>query len=166
THALREVLVRRPDADLVDARIRYGEMCGGGERVVRLELDHWPDGDAHGYERLLERMKLREQRRLHVRARLIARPEIVAERFDDVIGGDAEVRRALLDHLQHGVQHPGHRAERRVLLPEPAQAVEMAEELVGPVDEMYDHVLNGDCHHLSEADRRVALDLLDERHFP
>jgi hypothetical protein len=57
-----------------------------------------------------------------------------------VVGGDADVRRALLDHLEHRLQHADHRAERPVAaLGEAAQAVEVAEQLVGAVDQMDDH---------------------------
>ena len=66
-----------------------------GERVVGLELDHRPDDHAHRRERLLERLELRPQRRLDAVAGLVARPEVVAERLDDVVGRDADVRRAL-----------------------------------------------------------------------
>src|SRR5258708_37743446 len=40
--ALREILVRRPDADLQYALVRRGEMRGGGERSLPLEPDHRP----------------------------------------------------------------------------------------------------------------------------
>ena len=111
-HALREVLVGRPDADLLDAVVLAGDARGRGERVVGLELDHRPDGDSHGRERLLERLELREQRRVDARARLVPGPQVVAERLDHVVGRDADVRRAALEHLQHRVQHAGRRAER------------------------------------------------------
>src|SRR5581483_1814200 len=62
--ALRQVLVRCPDADLPHAFVGRGDAGGGGERVVRLELDHGPDGDAHGGEGLFQRVKLREERAL------------------------------------------------------------------------------------------------------
>ena len=68
-HALREVLVRRPDADLLDARIPRREVGRGGQRVVGLELDHRPHDDAHRRERLLERMELRPERGLDALAR-------------------------------------------------------------------------------------------------
>jgi hypothetical protein len=59
-----------------------------------------------------------------------------------VVGGDADVRRAFLDHLQHGVQHAGYRGEGLVFaLVETALAVEVAEELVRPVDEMDDQLI-------------------------
>ena len=77
-------------------------------------------------------------------AGLVARPEVVAEGLDDVIGRDADVRRAGLEHLQHGVQHAGRGAERLTVAPAAAAAaVEMAEQLVGAVDEVDDHVARG-----------------------
>jgi hypothetical protein len=57
-----------------------------------------------------------------------------------VVGRDADVRRAVLDHLEQHVQHARDGAERRGLaLLEAAAAVVMAEELVGAVDEVNDH---------------------------
>src|SRR5882672_6898311 len=47
-HALREILVVRPDAHLLDTRILCGEVRSRCESVVGLELDHRPDRDAHG----------------------------------------------------------------------------------------------------------------------
>jgi hypothetical protein len=105
------------------------------ESVVGLELDHRPDRDAHGGERVLERLKLREQVWLDALARLVIGPEVIAEGLDHVIGSDADVCGAGLDHLQHRVQHPGNGAKRLVLaLVEGALPVEMAEQLVGSVD--------------------------------
>src|SRR5437867_2827391 len=46
-HALRKILVRRPDAHFLDSLVQAGEMSGGGERVVCFELDHWPHRHAH-----------------------------------------------------------------------------------------------------------------------
>ncbi len=84
-------------------------------------------------------MKLREQRRFHAGARLVARPERVAERLDDVIGCDADVRRSGLDHLQNRIEHADHRAEGLILaFVEAAQAVKVAEQLVRAVDQMND----------------------------
>ena len=57
-----------------------------------------------------------------------------------MIGGYAQMGRALLDHLQHGVEHPDDRAAGPVLtLSKTPQPVEMPEQLVGAVDEVYDH---------------------------
>ena len=60
----------------------------------------------HGVERHLERMELREQRRIDAFAGLVAGPLVIAERLDDVVGGDAQVGRACLEHREHGVEHP------------------------------------------------------------
>ena len=59
-----------------------GDARRRGERVVGLELDHRPDDDAHRGERVLERMELREQRRLDAGRGLVAGPQVVAERLD------------------------------------------------------------------------------------
>ena len=85
-------------------------------------------------------MELREEGWLDAGRGLAARPELVAERLDDVVGGDADVALALLDHLEHRLQDADDGTERSVLaLVEAAQAVEVAKELVGAVDEMNDH---------------------------
>ena len=111
-----------------------------GKRIICLELLHRPDDDAHRLEGLLEWMELAEKRRLDALARLVSGPEVVPKRLDDVIGRDADMRRAALQHLQHRVQDAGYRAVRLVLtLVEAAQAVEMAEELVRSVYEVNDH---------------------------
>jgi len=57
-----------------------------------------------------------------------------------VIGRNADVRCSLLDHLQQGLQHADNRAEGLVLaFVEAAQAVEVPEQLVGPVYNVNDH---------------------------
>src|SRR5438132_4624731 len=85
-------------------------------------------------------MKLRPQSRIDAEAGLVSMPQIVAERFDDVIGGHADVRRPLFDHLEYAVQHSAHAAEARVdAVRRSAGAVEMAEQLVRAVDEVDDH---------------------------
>ena len=85
-------------------------------------------------------MELREQRTLDAGAGLVVRPKPIAKRFDHVVGGDAEVRVAVLDHLKHGLQHANDRAVRAVhAFVEPAQAVEVTEQFVGAVDEVDDH---------------------------
>jgi hypothetical protein len=86
-------------------------------------------------------MKLLPQRRFDAVAGLVPRPQVVAERLDDVVGRDADVRCAAFDSLQYGVEDAEHGAERFVLpLAEAAQTVEVTEQLVGAVDEMDDHV--------------------------
>ena len=127
-----------------DVVIRGGDASRRGECVVGLQLDHRPYRDAHRRERVLERLELGEQRAVDAGAGLVARPEVVAERLDHVIGRDADVRRAGLEHLQHRVQHAGRGAERLTVAPAAAPAaVEVAEQLVGAVDEVDDHAGRG-----------------------
>ena len=50
------------------------------------------------------------------------------------------MRGSLFQHLQHGLQHADHRAERAILpFVEATQAVEMPEQLIGAVDDVNDH---------------------------
>ena len=93
-------------------------------------------------------MKLRPQRRLDAFAGFIAGPQRVTKRFDDMIGRDADMRRALFDQFQHRMQHTIGCAERFVLpFVEAAQAIEMTEQLVGAVDEVDDHgFARGELH--------------------
>ena len=122
------------------ALVGGGAPSGGGQRVVRLELDHRPHRHSHGDERFLQRVELREERALDADPRLVTGPEAVAERLDDVIGRHADMGRTRLDQLQHRLQDADHGAEWLVrALVESAQSVEVAEQLVGAVDEMNDH---------------------------
>src|SRR5690606_5925213 len=120
---------------------RSSDLCrGGGESVVGLQLDHRPDHYTHGGECVLERMELFQEGALDACAGLVPGPELVAERFDHVIGSDTDVGGVVLEHLEHGAQHPEHGTVGRVaVLAEAAQAVEVAEQLVGPVQEMDNH---------------------------
>jgi hypothetical protein len=85
-------------------------------------------------------VELREQCRLDPGGRLVARPQAVAKRLDDMVGRHAHVAFAALEDLQHRLQHAGDGAERPVLaLGEAAQPEEVAEQLVGAVDQVDDH---------------------------
>ena len=137
---MRQVLVGGPDAHFVYTLIRGGNRRDRGQRVVRLQLDHGPDGHSHSSEGFFQRLELRLEGSIDAFPRLVTGPEIVAEGLDDVIGGHPHVGRPRLTQLQHGVQHAGHGAEGRILaFAEAALSVEVSEELVGPVDEMNDH---------------------------
>ena len=92
SHALRQILIGRPDGDFLDLLVLRREMRGRSERIIGFELDHRPDDNAHRRERLLERMELREKRGLDAGAGLVVRPKPIAKRLDHVVGGDAEVR--------------------------------------------------------------------------
>src|SRR6476469_5289885 len=85
-------------------------------------------------------MELRAQCALDASAGLVARPKPIAKRLDHVVGGDAEVPLAALDHLEDGLQHADHGAVRAIhAFVEPAQAVEVTKDLVGTVNEVDDH---------------------------
>src|SRR5882762_3117248 len=140
--ALRQILVRCPDAYLLHPVIFGGEPGGGGERIVGLQFDHGPHGHAHRGECIFEGMKLREQCGFDAVAGLVARPQTITEGFDDVIRRHAEMGRPLFDHLQHGMQHAAYGAEGSIgAFVEAAQTVEMAEQLIGAVNEMDDHAM-------------------------
>jgi hypothetical protein len=58
-----------------------------------------------------------------------------------VIGGDAHVRGTLADHLQYGIEHSNNRPESPLFpIGDATQSIEMAEELVGSINQMNDHV--------------------------
>ena len=128
SHALRQILIGRPDGDFLDLLVLRREMRGRSERIIGFELDHRPDDNAHRRERLLERMELREQRALDAVAGLVVRPKPIAKRLDHVVGGDAEVCVAILDHLENGLEYADDGAVGAVFaLGKPAQTVEVTE---------------------------------------
>ena len=145
--ALREVLVGRPDAHLLDALVRRRKMRGRRQRVIRLQLDHRPCRHSHRRQKLFEGVKLRPQRRIDSFAGLIAGPKLVAERLDDVVGGHSDVRRSFIQHLHDGAEHSRHRPERLIGQLAAAKTVEMAKELVRAVDEVNDHMAYDICYH-------------------
>ncbi|MER8766647.1 hypothetical protein NKH67_31060 [Mesorhizobium sp. M0968] len=106
-------------------RIGSRAVRRGGQRVVGFQLDHRPDRHSHPRQGFLERVKLREQCRLDAIPGLVAGPELISKRFDYMIGSHPNVCGAILDHLQHCVQHADDGAKRLVLaVVEPALAVE------------------------------------------
>jgi hypothetical protein len=85
-------------------------------------------------------MELRQQRGLDAGADLVIRPKPIAKRLDHVVGGDAEVRVAVLDHLKHSLQHADDSAVRTIFaFGKSTQPVEVTEQFVGAVDEVNDH---------------------------
>src|SRR5207302_4391037 len=90
-------------------------------------------------ERLLERMKLPPQRVIDSRAGLVSRPQIVPKRFDDVIGGHADMRCSAFEHLHDRPKHARHCPERRIVLAKTPDAVEVPEQFVRAIDEVDDH---------------------------
>ena len=144
--ALAEVLVRRHDHHLLDPVVGIGHGGGGAERVVGLPLDHRPRRHTHRLERALHDRDLPEQLGRHARARLVARPEVVAERLDDVVAGDTDVGRTLLEQLQCGGEDTDGGVERagvtRRVAAAPHASEVLAEQLVRSVDEVDLHPPN------------------------
>ncbi len=92
THdALSQVLVRRANQHPRHRRIGSRHFGSGSKRIVGFVLHHCPDGQSHRGERFLERRELGEQLGGDARAILVTRPEVVAERLDDVVGCDRDV---------------------------------------------------------------------------
>ncbi len=144
SHALRQVLVRRADDDLVDPRIGRRDRRRRGQGVVGLELDHGPDDHAQRAQRLFKRLELRVEERVHALTRLVARPELVAERLDDVVRGHAQVRAAALEHAQDRRDDAAHRPQLggRAPIEHGRRREEVAEELVRAVDQVDMHGQN------------------------
>ena len=136
---LGHVLVRRADEDLVDPRIGAEPPGRGGDRVVRLELDHRPEDDAQGFHGGLGDRELGEELGRHPDRRLVARVEVVPKGFDDAVRGARDVGRPLLaEQVQQLVAQPRHTRQRDPVAPEhrrPRREVR-AEQLVRRVDEM------------------------------
>ena len=98
-HALCEVLVRGADEHLLHAVVRRGE------RVVGLEVNHRPHDHAQRLQGLFEGVELLEEHRVDPFASLVAVPQPVAERFDDVVSGNTQMGDALLEHRQDRPDH-------------------------------------------------------------
>ena len=109
----------------------------GRERVVRLELHHRPDDDARRREGLFEQWELRQQVGFDAFAGLVAWPQFVAERLDDVIGRNGDVRGTALDHAQHRREHASNRGDlAAVRIARGRQRVVVAEQFVCAVDQI------------------------------
>src|SRR5262249_35509428 len=141
TDALRQILVRRAHDDLLDTAVALGHRGRRGERVVGLQLDHGPDNHAERSQRIFHRLELREQQRIDSLAGLVPGPERVPEGLDDVIGGDAHVRGAALEHAEDRPDDPAHRSELRWRAPVEGRRgrEEVAEQLVRAVEQVDDH---------------------------
>ena len=135
--ALGEVLVGGADQHLVDATVVRRHRRRRREGVVGLELDHRPDPNAEGLEGLLEQGELGPELRSHLGTRLVAGPQVVAKRLDDVIGGDPDVGDALGEERRHRPEHAPRRSHLGPVVGSRGRpAEELAEELVGAVDQV------------------------------
>ena len=100
-HALREVLIRRANDHLPHALISSSRDCPRGQSIVRFELHHRPDHNAGCRKHIFQQRKLRKQLAFNACAGLVTRPQSIAKRFDDVVGGNGDMRGPALDHAEH-----------------------------------------------------------------
>jgi hypothetical protein len=56
---VQDTEVKPPDTAHAGS-VGSGETGGGGQGIVRLQLDHGPDRDSHGGQGILERLEVRE----------------------------------------------------------------------------------------------------------
>jgi hypothetical protein len=84
-------------------------------------------------------MKLREQCGINSYTGLVVLPERISERLNYVICGDTHVCGAVFHHLQDGPKDPGDGTEWWVWLFRAPQTIEVAKQLVCPIQEMNDH---------------------------
>jgi hypothetical protein len=134
---LGEILVGRADDDALHLRVGRGPRRRRGERIVGLELHHRPHRNSGLGERLLEQRELRHQVGGHPLPGLVAGPELVPERFDDVIGSHPEIPDALAEQAAEGGQHaPDGRNLAPTLVAGRRNRVVVTEELVRAIDEI------------------------------
>ncbi|MEZ5166016.1 MAG: hypothetical protein R2695_05815 [Acidimicrobiales bacterium] len=114
--ALGEVLVGRADDHLLDPGIGRRHRRPGGEAVVGLVHHLRPHREARQIEQLLDLRELSEQVGFDTAAVLVAGVEIVAERLDDLIGGDPDVGGTIGHEVENGVEHATLRPETRILV--------------------------------------------------
>ena len=114
-------------------------MSAGRQRIVRFELNHWPNNDAHSIEGFFQWMKLREQSSFDPCSGFVTWPQFIAKRLDDVIGRHADMRSSVLKHLDDHGEDARDGAERRISFVKATETVELAKQFIGSVDEMDDH---------------------------
>ena len=137
-NALGQILVGRADDHAFDVRIERRSRRCGRKRIVGLVFDHRPHCDAEIDQRILEQLELIQKIRIDAVAGFVRRPQPVAERLDDVIGSDADVRRAAVDHSEDGQEHPTDGGDFAPLAVACARhRVVMAEQLVRAIDQVH-----------------------------
>jgi hypothetical protein len=116
-------------------------------RVVGFELEHRPDGHTQRDEGVFEQRELRHQLGRDAGTCFVARPQLVPERLDHLVGGDAHVGRPLLEHHEQRAHDATHRGDLDALVVEVRRHREMvAEQLICPVHEMDLHCGHDTAH--------------------
>ena len=97
----------------------------------------WPRDDAHRLQGVLDHRELPQDLGRHAGTGLVARPQLVAERLDDVVGGHTQMRDAAFEHGQHARDNAPGGAEADTVGGLARRHPEvMAEQFVGAVDEV------------------------------
>ena len=108
TNALRQIFVRRTDKNLLDPRITTGMDHRRSQAVVRLKLPHRPHHDPERLERFFKMTKLPKQGWVDACIGLVAGPEIIPERFDNMVSRHSDVGDVILEHRQDRTDDPTH----------------------------------------------------------
>src|SRR5215475_697977 len=103
--ALGQIFVGCTNYDLAHMLVLRCVERRGSESIVGLEVDHWPDENAHRLQRLLHNGKLREQLWRDAFAGFVALIKLVSKRLDYVVSRNSDMSRALFDHRQHRSEH-------------------------------------------------------------
>ena len=88
-HALRQIFVRRADHDPFDAISRAAATAPAANASSASNSIIGQTTTPSRDKRLFEQRELRQQIRIDAGPRLVAGPQIVSERLNDVVGGDA-----------------------------------------------------------------------------
>jgi hypothetical protein len=83
-NALTEIFVGRTNDHLLHTVILRRFTGGGGERIIRLIVDHWPRHHSDCFERFLENRELREQLLGHTFAGLVTGIQIIPKRLHNM----------------------------------------------------------------------------------
>ena len=108
--ALAKIFVGRTNNDAIDAWIPGGGHSRSRKRIIGLKFDHRPNYNACRRQNLFKPRELGQKIGLDTFTGLIIWPQLVAEGFDHVIGGDRDMRCPFFDHAQHGGQNPANRS--------------------------------------------------------
>ena len=136
---LPEVLVGCDDQHLIDPFIGVGNCGGGSQCVVGLVRHHRPDGEAGGHERFFHHRNLPQDRRVHLRAVLVAGVEVVAEAFDRVIRSHPDMRCAVGHERQCRRDHSRGRRHGMAVGMARDLTKMLPEQLVRSVDQVHAH---------------------------
>src|SRR5699024_3367309 len=102
-----------------------------------LVFDHGVDGEAQGAQQVLEQFELSEQFGFDFGAVLVTVVELVAKRWNDVVGGDGDVGGTVFEQGHHRTGHTTGRGDfGSVIVDVGGEGEVVTEQLVGSVDQV------------------------------